>query len=612
MNYKEKYQKAKSFGYSDEEIMEHISQKDPTFGEKMQRAQDTGYTPEEVLSYFNAPQEKKEAEKAKEPEKEEEPGIIDYASDFGKQAIQGVGIGALGTYGDILDFLGVQSKETAPAEKEKYNREFNTLQKMEKGEVPSYGEFMDLSGDEPVPRFSRLPSSEDVEELGKKLNLVSEPKTAAGRYGKRIGKLAGSSASFPGAAVAVKAPIIAGAAGQTLEEVGAPPWAQAAAEIIATLKFSPKSNVPVSSRSKEVESVITDLRKAGYSEKDITLAKSALEERKILKKYASLTPEAENSINQGLKNSEQLFKEQIKKGLPGYAEGGIPYLEKQASNVYRTMEELAETVAVTNKEPVKKAIQGAIDYLEKYPLLKEQKDFVEFMKDGLTKLDKADTAEFFTGFYRNLGKAGQWGNPSQKEHILGMVQNGIRETFSKSSPEAARFGKIFEATNEVWKHWRKTRDLMQTLEKAQTVDGTNFKKVASILNEPENHKLAIKVLGPEQVNNIKAITKGASAIESLTKQISKPDKNIQSFKILEGFRSLLTGDYRPLGFLIGLDAAKKLSTKLLIDPKTQNMMKRIISAAINKSPQSAAILAQEMLTNQESEPKQSNQQSAIK
>ena len=351
----------------------------------------------------------------------------------------------------------------------------------------------------------------------------------------------------------------------------------------------------MTSKSKEVENVIKDLRKAGYSEKDITLAKSALEERKILKKYASLTPEAENAINSGIKNSENLFKEQIKKGLPGYAEGGLPYLEKQASNVYQTMEELASSVPIKNTEPVKKSIENAIAYLEKYPLLDEQKKFIEFMKDGLGKLENADTAEFFTGFYRNLGKAGNWGDPKQKEHLLGLVKQGIKDTFSQSGPEAAKFGKVFDVTNEAWKKWLNARDLMQTIEKAQSVEGMNFKKITSILNDPQNHELAKKVLGPEQVQNIKSISEGAQAIESLLKQIPKNNKDIKSLKYLEGIRSVLTGDYRPLAAIIGMEAAKRWATTLLVNPEKQNRMKRLIVAAKNNSPQQAAILAQELV-----------------
>jgi len=421
-----------------------------------------------------------------------------------------------------------------------------------------------------------------------------------------MGKLGGGGLALGGGGIL--SPIVAGAAGQTLEQMGAPPWAQAAAEIIATLKLAPKSNVPITSKSKEVEKVLADLRKAGYSEKDLTLAKSALEERKLLKKYASLTPEAENSIQQGVKNSESLLKEQIKKGLPGYAEGGLPYLEKQASNVYQKMEELASVIPIKNKEPVKKAIENAISYLEKYPLLDEQKKFIEFMKDGLTKLDKANSAEFFTGFYRNLGKAGNWGDPKQKEHLLGLVKQGIKDTFSESGPQAAKFGKYFEETNEAWKKWLNARDLMQTIEKAQTVEGTNFKKLASILNDSQNHELAKKVLGPEPLSNIKSITKGAEAIQSLIKQIPKNNDTVQSIKILEGLRALITGDYKTLGAIITFDAAKRLSTKLLIDPNAQNIMKKIITASKNNSTQQAMILAQELIKTHSSQAKEKEEQ----
>jgi hypothetical protein len=587
--YQEKYQRAKKAGYSDQEIMDYIGQKDPSFGEKMSKAQEAGYTPEEVLSFFNS--------SPKEPEL----GVSDYATDFGQQGAQGFGIGLLGTYGDVLDLFNLQAGGTLPGEEAKRGRESDILGKMQGGQVPSLGELEELSDDDILPRYSKLPSSSDVESFGTELGVVSEPKTAAGRYGRRIGKLGGGGVAFGSGAIA--APIVAGAAGQTLEELGAPAWAQAAVEIIAALKLAPKGKVPITSKSKEVEKVIADLRKAGYSEKDINLAKAALEERKILKKYASLTPEAENTIQQGIKNSEELFKQQVKKGLPGYAEGGLPYLEKQASNVYQSMEELAASVPIKNKQAVKKSIEDAIAYLEKYPLLDEQKKFIEFMKDGLTKLDKADTAEFFTGFYRNLGKAGNWGNPKQKEHLLGLVRQGIKETFAESGPEAAKFGKYFEKTNEAWKHWLDAKDLMQTIEKAQHVDGMNFKRLSSLLNDPQNHELARKVLGPQQVENIKTISNGAQAIESLLKQIPKDDKSIQSLKIVHTLLSLVKGDFKSVSAILSLEGGKRLATSLLLDPEKQNLMKKLIVAAKNNAPQQAMILAQELVKDVSLEPK---------
>ncbi len=578
MNYQEKYQQSLKAGYSPEEVMDFLSQKDPSFSEKMKESVDAGYSPEEIMSFFGS------------SSKDKEPEAADYVKDFGQQAAQGAGIGALGTYGDILDLLGVQAKEKLPGQEQREEAELSTLEKLKKNEVPSLYELQELSEE---PMFYRFPTSQGVEELGEMSGLVSEPKTVAGRYGRRIGKIGGSGASL--GTFNLAAPIAAGIAGQTLEEAGAPPWAQAAAEIIATLKYSPKPSTPITSRSPNVKKTIDELRKAGYSEQDITLAKNALEERGLLKKYSTMTPEAENAIQRGVKNSEELFEAQVKKGLPGYAEGGLPYLEKQASNVYQKMEELAATVPIKNTEPVRKSIQKSIDYLEKYPLLKEQKEFIEFLKEGLEKSKNANTAEFFTGFYRNLGKAGKWGNPTQKEHILGLVKQGIKDTFEQSGNEAARFGKYFEKTNEAWKKWLDAKDLMTTLEKAQTPSGVNFKKVASIFEDKKTHELATKVLGKEQVDNIQTIIKGSQAIESLLTQIPKSDKNIQTIKFLGAIGSLFSGNYKPLAALVGVEAAKRYATDILINPEKQNRMKKIIVAAQNSAPQQAAILSQELM-----------------
>ena len=63
MSYQEKYNQARKAGYSDQEIMEHLATKDPTFEEKMTKAQEAGYSPEEVLGYFNsAPKQREESD----------------------------------------------------------------------------------------------------------------------------------------------------------------------------------------------------------------------------------------------------------------------------------------------------------------------------------------------------------------------------------------------------------------------------------------------------------------------------------------------------------------------------------------------------------------------
>ena len=135
---------------------------------------------------------------------------------------------------------------------------------------------------------------------------------------------------------------------------------------------------------------------------------------------------------------------------------------------------------------------------------------------------------------------------------------------------------------------------MEVIEKAQSVEGTSFKKLASILDKPENHELAKKVIGPEQLNNIKTITKGAEAIESLLKQFPAHQKAILGIEAASALYYVITGDYKKAGAIIGLEAARRLGTRMLINPKTQNTVKRIIDASKNNSPQHAAVLAQEL------------------
>lgn len=527
-----------------------------------------------------------------EPEKKEsESGVLSNVKEIVPQAATGFGIGALGTYGDILNLFGLQAKKPLPGEQAKRSREFNVLEKIEKGQVPSYGELLELSDED---GYSRLASSADVEQLGKELGLISEPKTPSGRYARRIGSLAGSQAVTFG--TGLKAPIAAGVAGQTLEEAGAPKWAQAAAEIVAFLKASPKTTVPITSESPQVKNVINNLRKAGFSEEDITLAKNALEDRKILKSFAKLTGKAEESISNAVKNSEDLFAQQIKKGLPGYAKGGISYLENQAENVYKTMERAAEAVKIKDPSPLKSSLEKSIAYLEKRAVGADQKKTIDYLKDALSKVDKADSAAFFTDLYRGLNKEGKWLAPSQKEHVLRETKDAIMQTFSKDSPQAAKFGKYFEKTNEAWKKWINVQDAMETLDKAKTLDGLDWKKVGKILKDPEKFSTIEKGIGSQQAKNLKSISEGVDSFKLLEKQLSK-SKNpevLKSLKFIEGVRGFLSGDFSVLTFLIGKDLASSFATKILTNKEYQNSLNKIISSVNEGLPFQAALIARNL------------------
>jgi hypothetical protein len=109
----------------------------------------------------------------------------------------------------------------------------------------------------------------------------------------------------------------------------------------------------------------------------------------------------------------------------------------------------------------------------------------------------------------------------------------------------------------------------------------------------------MKVLGPEQLQNIKTINKGADAIESLLKQIKPAGETSKAIRALEAARAFFTGSWKTFTFLMGVEAAKVYSRRMLFNPKAQNTAKKLIDAAKNNAPERAAILAQELIEESE-------------
>ena len=98
-----------------------------------------------------------------------------------------------------------------------------------------------------------------------------DPETSEGKGAARFGKLYGAGLAF-GQVNPIPA-IAGGAAGQLAEEAGGGPLVQAAAEIVTLLATQGRSAVSgASSHNKEVQAIINELRQAGYTDEQITLA----------------------------------------------------------------------------------------------------------------------------------------------------------------------------------------------------------------------------------------------------------------------------------------------------------------------------------------------------
>ncbi len=132
-------------------------------------------------------------------------GLDETAKDVGQQIAAKGAAGSIGSYGNILDALGLQLKEgqLLPGQKNRIEQEFDIVNRLNNGEKVSAAELALLSDDDLLPTTSRLPSSEDVNKQIKTITGVSEGKTAAGRMAGRGAQFAGEIGSLGGGAKAL-------------------------------------------------------------------------------------------------------------------------------------------------------------------------------------------------------------------------------------------------------------------------------------------------------------------------------------------------------------------------------------------------------------------------
>lgn len=490
-----------------------------------------------------------------------------YLRDISEQGIKGSLEGALGTYGDLFDLLGLQSKEMLPGEKSQYDLESQASPE----QLPHLVDSSDV-----LPRYSRAPNSQDIGEFIEKSGGPGEAETGSGRYANRIARLTSSGTAL--GSKLLKAPIIAGAVGQTLAELGAPGWAQAAGELAAFLKSTPKLKGNISSGSPEIKDKLAKLKKLGYSDQDLTLAKSALEDKGFLKKASKLTSDSEKRFKETLTNAENNVQDILKKGFPGLDEG-LGNIKNASSELYASVDELAKNVSITKPEIFIENAQKTIEKLKNsLANTPQEKQVIELLEKAIESSKGSPTADSYINFYQGLNQLGNWGSPKQREHVFSTVKDAIKQTFKKQGPEGQKLANTFDEANNSWKRFRLAEDVTNVIEKASTEEGLNFTKLSKSLDNPDTLKTFIDGLGKEQAHNLKLISKTSSQIKDLEK-VMKGGLGKEALGIGKAFslsKALLTGDFAALKGIVGAETAGRISTRLLTDPKYQSMQLKLI------------------------------------
>lgn len=512
--------------------------------------------------------------------------MIPDFSDIASQTAKGAAKGFLGAYGNILDLAGLQRKGEAPGQE--------ALTRLEPG--LSDVQLAAISDSEDIlPRYTSLPSSEEVGQGIKALGGPGEAKTRLGRYGERIGEFAGGGAAI--ASPQAKLATAAGTVGQSLEELGAPKWLQAVGEIATFLRGS-RAKTPIQSTGKEVNAELDRLRKLGYSDEDLTLAKNALENRGWLKKTSKLTPEAENRFKIAMQNSEEQVSNILEQSFPGIKATGPSGMRAASEELFGALDDLAKDVVIENPRSftsnADKAIERLKGTLANTPQEKEVIGILEAAKQAAVEGRSADV---YTRFYRGLNQIGKWGNPKEREHVFTLVKDAIKQTFRDQGPEGKRLASALEDANKSWIKYLNAEDVSEMLAKVTTEEGVNFSKLARSLDNPNNYKTLEKALGKESASNMKKIADTASSIKGLEKTMlgGQVKQALGSSKLAAVAYAIATGNIAPIKAYIGAMAASKISTRFLTDPKYQNLRLKMLNAVNDQNWNLVKVISESMM-----------------
>lgn len=348
-------------------------------------------------------------------------GFLDTVKDIGEQIVSKGVAGFGGAYGNILDTLGLQSKEVLPGEQAKYLREFDALSKLENGEKPSVSDLMELSDNDELPRYSRLPNSQELQSL----TGVGEGRTPAGRIAGRGSEFLGEGLAIPGGGVKGLASLgVSGLAGQGIREAGGPEALATGIEIggsIIPSAFQGK----VSPIGKEAKRIAEAGRSLGLNERQIAPLIQGETKTAILSKVArkgTKTKQVFDSIKEKLGDSYNTIKSsaEAKVKLPNSDQISI---RKSFGDIRN---ELSKTLAPS---PDKEA---ALNYIGK----------------SLETLRDVDiTPEYLVNFWQDINKSVKWNSISGGKKSLTKLKDPISNVLKKVSPELA---KDFEMTNDLY------------------------------------------------------------------------------------------------------------------------------------------------------------------
>ena len=557
-------------------------------------------------------------------------------SEVGPQIATGVASGFLGGYGNLLQTVGLNQPEgyIQPGERAGYELESRLAEKINTpGSKPSVAEIYALGeGPDVIPRFSRLPTSAETARRIEEAGGPGEPVTPEGKVVRRAAEIYGGGVALLGPKGAgVKAGIrpsaLAGAAGEGIKELGGGPLTQAAGEIAAILLSQGRSGVAaLTSKDPLVKARIDTLRALGYTDQDITLAVNASKAGSNRTATAKPTSASEKAFEAATGKSEALTADILEQAFPGISKG-TEYLHDISRDIYGKVADNAKKVVIKDATPLNNTIESVIEDLEntlgKNP---ENSEFIQRLKSAAEdarestsgpKLNVkesgevpihhpkaplkpgAGTAAPYINFYKELNSRGNWADPKKKEIILTRIKEAIKNTFRKAGPEGEQLFQEFEQANLGVRRAYQAQDVAELLQKGHVEGAIDWAKTLKLFDKQKTWDILEAGLGKEQAKNLHEIAKAGRDIGELNAALGSKvggklfEKGSTTISSLGLMWSLWTHNPKFAIYSAGLKIAAKLGkagyarlqTRLLTDPKFQNLTLKTMRAVKSGSPE---------------------------
>lgn len=366
-----------------------------------------------------------------ENKKDKSFGFLETVRDIGEQvAAKGVA-GVVGSYGNILETFGLQAKEGAilPGQEERYSQQFHVLEKLNRGEVPSYGEMMLLSDDEGLGSLIRFPTSKEVQSGIERFTGIREGKTPEGRIAGRGAEFVGEGLALPGSGVKGLVSLgAAGTAGQGIREVSGPESLASSVEIGGSILPSVVQG-RVNPRNVKDKKFVESARNMGFTEKEISpLIQSP-------KKIATIKPLARKGTK-----TQKLFDDISNKA-------GLSYDE------LRKMPNAKTTIPMKNSSRLNSEFNRLRDNLSNtLQASPDKQSAINFIDGAISELEKNGASpEKLINFWQDINSAVNWNSIRGGRKQLAALKEPLSEAIQSVSPQ---INKRFMEINELYSRYK--------------------------------------------------------------------------------------------------------------------------------------------------------------